>query len=68
MKSFDSFIEEREVKEKAENPEQAKSLIQKAEKRLKYVEDREITDENAGLILEDSYEAIRGSNRFVLNT
>lgn len=59
MKSFDSFIEEGEVKEKTENPEQAKSLIKKAEKRLKYVGDREITDENADLILEDSYEAIR---------
>ena len=59
MKSFDSFKEEGKVKEKTPNPEQAKSLIEKAEKRLNYVKDREITEENADLILEDSYEAIR---------
>ena len=59
MKEFEKFIEEGKVREVEKNPSQAKSLMQKAEKRLRYVEGREITEENADLILEDGYEAVR---------
>lgn len=59
MKEFEKFIEEGKVQEVNQNPAQARSLIQKAEKRLRYVEDRKVTEENADLILEDSYEAVR---------
>lgn len=59
MKEFEKFIEEGKVRETNPNPSQARSLIQKAGKRLNYVEERETTEENADLILEDSYEAVR---------
>ena len=59
MKDFQDFIKEGKVEEADSNPAQAKSLIQKADKRLKYVQDREITVENSDLVLEDAYEAIR---------
>ncbi|QGA80053.1 HEPN domain-containing protein [Candidatus Nanohalobium constans] len=59
MKEFEKFIEEGKVRETKPNPSQARSLIQKAEKRLRYVKGRNITEENADLILEDSYEAVR---------
>lgn len=67
MKDFKQFIQESKVEKTESNPAQAKSLIQKAEKRLKYVKDRQITDENADLILEDSYEAItEGLDSFLI--
>ena len=59
MKSFEKFIEDGEVKERTPNPEQAKSLMKKSEKRLSYALNREISDGNADLILEDCYEAVR---------
>lgn len=59
MKEFNQFIGEGKVEETQPNPAQAKSLMQKAEKRLKYAKGRKITEENADLILEDSYEAVR---------
>jgi hypothetical protein len=61
VKEFDKFVEEGKVREVEPNPSQAKSLMDKAEKRLRYAKDREITGENADLILEDSYEAVRES-------
>jgi len=61
VKEFKQFIEEGKVEKTQQNPAQAKSLMQKAEKRLSYVKERGITDQNSELVLEDSYEAIRES-------
>ncbi|MFB6245813.1 MAG: HEPN domain-containing protein [Candidatus Nanohaloarchaea archaeon] len=59
MRSFESFLEKGEVRERTPNPGQAENLIKKAEKRLRYARNREITEENSDLVLEDCYEAIR---------
>ncbi len=59
MKDFERFIEEETVQERTPNPSQGKSLKNKSRKRLDYVKYREVSKENADLILEDAYESIR---------
>jgi len=59
MEKFDRFIRRGDVKDRTPNPDQAESLMEKADKRLSYIQEREITEENASLILEDAYEAMR---------
>lgn len=59
MKEFKRFLEEEKVQQRTPRPDQAQSLIQKSQKRLKYVEERTIRDDNADLVLEDAYDSIR---------
>jgi len=59
MKTFDDFIKQGDVREQTPNPEQAESLFKKGVKRLEYAKDRDVTEDNADLVLEDAYEAVR---------
>ncbi len=57
MIPFKVYLEDGKVRRKTPDPEKAKALFQKAEKRLKYI--CEINEENASFILENAYEIIR---------
>lgn len=59
MKEFKDYIQNGDVREQTPNPEQADSLFNKGVKRLQYASEKDITEENADLILEDAYEAMR---------
>lgn len=59
IEKFDYYVSKNLVKRKSVDREEAKSLIEKAAKRLEYLKQQEINENNTTFIFEDIYEAVR---------
>lgn len=59
INSFKNYLKNGKVRKKTIDPEEAKSLIEKALNRLEYIKDRKINKRTATFVLEDAYESIR---------
>jgi uncharacterized protein (UPF0332 family) len=59
INSFKNYLKAGKVRKKTIDPEEAKSLLEKALNRLEYIKDKRINKKTATFILEDAYEAIR---------
>ncbi|MBI4020679.1 MAG: HEPN domain-containing protein [Candidatus Aenigmarchaeota archaeon] len=59
INSFERYLKMGKAKRKTPDPEESRSLLQKAEKRLQYVTTRAATTETAAFVLEDAYETAR---------
>lgn len=59
MKDWKNCLDENMVRERSENPEQAKNLLKMARIRLEDNKRREKTDENTSLIVESYWEVIK---------
>ena len=59
IRNFEYYQEKNMVKRSMPNPSMARSLTEKAEVRLKLLNEREITEETSPIIFEETYEAIR---------
>ncbi|MBI4440279.1 hypothetical protein HY638_04880 [Candidatus Woesearchaeota archaeon] len=58
INEFHIYMKGGKVKSKTPDPEEAKALIEKSQKRVKYISKKGIDRDNASFILEDSYEAV----------
>ena len=65
--NFSHYIANRHVKKRTINPEEAKSLLKKAEARLNYFKDKEINNESASIIFENIYSSIRESAQSLMS-
>jgi uncharacterized protein (UPF0332 family) len=59
INSFDNYVKSGKAKPKTPDREEAKALLEKAIKRLSYAQEKDVTEDTAQFILEDSYEAAR---------
>ncbi len=59
IRDFEYYLGKNLVKRSAVNPSLARSLLAKAELRLKRLKESEITDEMSSIIFEETYEATR---------
>lgn len=59
MEKFENFIAEGKVKKRTPNPEQAKSMFAKGMKRLSYALIHQLSENNADMVFEDVYDALR---------
>lgn len=59
MREFESFLNEKDVKKKSKDLVRAKSLLDEAEKRKKFVERISLSDKDANYIIENIYDVIR---------
>ncbi|MBI3033019.1 HEPN domain-containing protein [Candidatus Woesearchaeota archaeon] len=62
---FERYIKSGKAKRKTPDKEEAKALLSKAEKRMKYL--RELNDETTNLVLEDAYEAAREATQSLMS-
>ena len=67
INSFKNYINIGYVKKKTPDPEEAKSLLEKAKNRLEYTKSREINDKNSQFVLEDAYQSIRESAQALMS-
>ncbi len=59
MKKVKDYIKEGRIKRVTENLGKARSLLKRSKKRLEDLKDRDVSNENAFLFLENAYESIR---------
>ena len=59
MDSFNNYVKSGKVKKKTLDPEEAKALLQQANDRLEYTQEKKITEKNAKFVFEGAYEAAR---------
>ncbi|MBI5797897.1 HEPN domain-containing protein [Candidatus Woesearchaeota archaeon] len=59
INNFQYYLDRSLVKKQSSNPEESKALLEKAKKRLKYIQNQKITSEQAAFIFEDAYEVLR---------
>ncbi|MBN2367880.1 HEPN domain-containing protein [Candidatus Woesearchaeota archaeon] len=64
---FENYINQGKVKKKTPDPEEAKSLFERAKQRLNYTNVKKITDKTAHFVLEDAYEVIRESAQSLMS-
>ena len=62
---FDKYLEGGKVEKQTPNINMGRSLLKKAEKRLKFL--RPITNESADLVFEDIYEAMREASQSLMS-
>lgn len=63
IKPFEYYIKEKLVRKSLPNISMAKSLLEKAEIRLKRVSNEKIDEENSSIIFEDLYEVLREASQ-----
>ena len=61
IKPFTHYLNENLVRKSLPNPSMARSLLQKAEIRFKMIKKNEIRQEEASIVFEEVYEALRES-------
>ena len=66
IKPFEYYIKEKLVRKSFQNVSMAKSLLQKAEIRLKRISNGKIEEENSSIIFEDTYEAMREASQSLM--
>ena len=66
IKPFDYYIKEKLVRKSSQNISMAKSLLQKAEIRLKRINNEKIEDENSSIVFEDVYESLREASQSLM--
>lgn len=66
IKPFDYFIKENLVRKSSQNISMAKSLLQKAEIRLKRISNETIEGENSSIVFEDVYEVLREASQSLM--
>ena len=59
INSFSYYLDKALVKRQSPNPEESKALLDKAKRRLVYIQKQKITPEQAAFIFEDAYEVLR---------
>lgn len=59
MDSFNNYVKAGKVKKKTPDPEESKALLQQAQDRLDYLQDKKIIEKTAKFVFEDAYEASR---------
>ena len=59
IEDFEYYLENEQVVAKSKDLEGAKSLINKARKRIEYIRAQILTEENADFLFEDIYECLR---------
>ncbi len=64
---FDNYLKQGKIKRKTPDPEEAKSLLEKAKSRLNYIKIKQIDDHTSSFILEDAYEAVRESAQSLMS-
>ena len=62
---FDKYLEDGKVEKQTPDINRGRSLLKKAEKRLKFL--RPITNESADLVFEDIYEAMREASQSLMS-
>lgn len=67
LQEFQYYLNENLVAKKYPNKEEAKSLMNKAIQRLRYVKEQEITELNASFIFEDIYESLREASQALMS-
>lgn len=67
VKDFSYYLEKGDVKKSEQNPSEAKSLFEKAERRLERCNKDKLNSRNADLLFEDIYEAIRESAQSLMS-
>jgi len=68
IKPFQYYINRNLVRKSIPNPSMAKSLLQKAEIRLKRIKKEKINEENSSIVFEDIYETLRESSQSLMET
>ena len=63
IKPFEYYIKEKLVRKSSQNISMAKSLLNKAEIRLKRISKEKIEEENSSIVFEDIYEAMREASQ-----
>jgi hypothetical protein len=66
IKPFEYYINEKLVRKSFPNISMAKSLLQKAEIRLKRIRNEKIEEENSSIVFEDIYEAMREASQSLM--
>jgi len=66
IKPFNYYIDQKLVRKSLSNIGMAKSLLQKAEIRLKRISSEEIEEENSSIIFEDVYEVLREASQSLM--
>ena len=66
IKPFEYFIKEKLVRKSSQNISMAKSLLQKAEIRLKRINNEKIEEENSSIVFEDVYEVLREASQSLM--
>ena len=66
IKPFQYYISSNLVRKSIPNPSMAKSLLEKAEIRLKRVKSEEIDEKSSSIMFEDIYEAIREASQSLM--
>ena len=67
IEDFEYYLENEQVVEKSPDPEEAKSLLTKARKRMEYIQSQELTEGNADFLFEDIYECLREAVQSLLS-
>jgi uncharacterized protein (UPF0332 family) len=67
INSFSNYLKFGKVKKKTPDPEEAKALINKANKRIEYTKSKKINKNNANFVLEDAYEAAREATQSLMS-
>jgi len=65
-REFEYYLEKNLAKRSVINPSLAKSLMEKAELRLKLLNEDKITDEMASIMFEEAYEAVREASQSLM--
>ena len=65
-REFEYYLEKNLAKRSVINPSLAKSLMEKAELRLKLLNEDKITDEMASIMFEETYETIREASQSLM--
>jgi hypothetical protein len=66
IKPFHYYIRNNLVRKSIPNPDMARSLLKKAEIRLKRIKGKEIDEENSSIVFEDIYEALREASQSLM--
>ena len=67
IKPFEEYIKEGEVEKQLPDKNEAQALMAKAERRLAYVKERPVQEQNADLIFEDTYDVMREASQALMS-
>ncbi len=67
IRQFNEYLQEGDVENQSPDLNEAKALMSKAERRLSYIKEHQVKEQNADLIFEDAYNVMREASHALMS-
>ena len=67
IRPFEDYLQEGDVEKQLPDINEAKALMSKAERRLSYIKEHQVQEQNADLIFEDAYNVMRETSQALMS-